>query len=113
MFSADKVKLGLGILAKVKRNKQTNNKKEREANKKASIENSNLVHEAELIKEDMMKANKEPKDLRISQLRPLLRALKRAGDKVIPTIKAKMVECYKQWVKRPYLVNKSRDPLML
>ena len=49
----------------------------------------------------------------ISQLRPLLRAIKRTIDKSIPTIKAKMVEYYEQWLERPYLVNPSWDPLIL
>ena len=113
VFSAGKVRLGLGILAKVKQSKQAIKKKEREAKEKDFFEHENLVREAELIKEDMRQVNKAPKDLRISQLRPLLRALKCAGDKAIPTIKANMVKCYEQWSERPYLINPNRYPLML
>ena len=88
VFIAGKV----GILAKVKLNKQDNKKKEREAKEKASIEHANLVREAELIKEKMTKANKALNDLTIDQLRPLLKALKHLHDKAIPTIKVNMVQ---------------------
>ena len=53
VFSADEVRLGLGVLNKIKRNKYANKKKEREAKKKASVEHVNLVREVELIKEEM------------------------------------------------------------
>ena len=59
------------------------------------------------IKKEIIKSNKVPKDLTIDQLRPLLKAIKRAGDKVTPTIKTTMGKCYEQWLERPYLVNLS------
>ena len=112
MFTVVEVRGFLDILAKVKLNKQANKIKEREAKEKAYIDHVNLVCEAELIKEDLTKTNKAPKNLTIAQLRPLPKEIKRSGDKARPIIKAKMDECYKQWLDQPYL-NPSQAPSIL
>ena len=103
MYISGEVRLGLGILAKVKQNRQVNKNKEREAKEKVSIEYVNLVRKGGLIKQEIIRVNQAPKDLKILQLKLLLKALKYVDNKVTPTIKANIVECFDQWSELYYL----------
>ena len=102
VFSAGEVKLGVDILKKVKQNKDKLLEKEKAVKESSRVEYAKLVAEAVKIKDMMVTENKTPKDLKNTELKALLKPLKRDGDAALPTRKKEMIERYDEWKGRTY-----------
>ena len=101
VFSCGEVRLGVSILNKVKENKDMLFAKEKEKKQVDHIAYVKMVDDAKELKK-MVTKNKTVKDLKITQLKTLLKPLKKTGDPPIPTLKKQLIERNESWKGRTY-----------